>query len=81
MKRSIVVSCFAFLFIFSSAVAAQQDPLPAQSAKRPPWTEDDRKKLLTKAQGGDASSQMWLAAAYEQGWFGEKKLLRSLEMI
>jgi len=79
MKRRIVFYCFAFLFIFSSTVGAHQDPLPAQSAKKRQWTEDDRKQLLTKAQGGDANSQNWLAAAYEQGWFGEKNFSEALK--
>jgi TPR repeat protein len=36
------------------------------------WTEGERTELLTKAQRRDADSQMWLAAAYEQGRFGER---------
>jgi hypothetical protein len=54
---------------------------PAAFEKNPPqpkWTEDDRRKLLAKAQRGDAGSQMWLAAAYEQGWFGERSVSEAL---
>ena len=64
----------------SSVPSLTQDAVERHSP-RPKWSEDDRKELLRKAQRGDANSQLWLAAAYEQGWFGEKKLLRSLEMI
>jgi TPR repeat protein len=70
---------FAFLFIFSATVGAQQKPLGTQSANTTRWTEDDRKELLTKAQHGDANSQLWLAAAYEQGWFGERNVPEALK--
>jgi hypothetical protein len=36
----------------------------------PKWTRADEVTLLAKAQRGDSSTQMWLASAYEQGWFG-----------
>ncbi len=52
--------------------AATHRPPPAQSATRAQWTGDDRKELLAQAQRGDANSQMWLATAYEQGWFGDR---------
>jgi len=77
MKRP--AALFAFLLFFSLAVGAQQEPPPAQSAKRTQWTENDRKELLVKAQRGDVNSQMWLAAAYEQGWFGERNLSEALK--
>jgi TPR repeat protein len=79
MKVRILVSYFAFLLVFSSTVGAQQEPPRAQSAKRTQWTEDDRKELLTKAERGDANSEMWLAAAYEQGWFGERNFSEALK--
>lgn len=34
--------------------------------------------LLAKAEQGDRSSQMWLGAAYEQGWFGQTDLRQAL---
>jgi TPR repeat protein len=79
MKRRVVLSCFAFLLGFSSTVDAQQEPPQAQSAKRTQCTEDDRKELLAKAQRGDANSEMWLAAAYEQGRFGERNYSEALK--
>jgi TPR repeat protein len=36
----------------------------------PQWSQASEQQLLTKARGGDARSQMWLACGYEQGWFG-----------
>jgi TPR repeat protein len=39
----------------------------------------DRKQLLVKAQLGDAGSQMWLGAAYEQGWFGKTNFHEALK--
>jgi hypothetical protein len=48
----------------------------SQSAK---WTETDERTLLARAQQGNASSQMWLACAYEQGWFGKPNFPAALE--
>ena len=57
-------------------VAAPQAPHPSQTAsaptfEHPKWTEADEKSLLANAQRGDRRAQMWLGAAYEQGWFGK----------
>jgi TPR repeat protein len=79
MKGHLLVSYATFLLVFSSTVRAQQVPPPSQSANTTQWTEDDRKKLLTKALGGDANSQMWLGSAYEQGWFGETNFSEALK--
>jgi hypothetical protein len=81
MKRRILFFYFAFLLVYSISVGAQKEPLRAQSANTTRWTEDDRKKLLTKAQHGDANSQMWLATAYEQGWFGERNVTEALRWL
>jgi len=43
------------------------------------WTEGDERGLLVKANRGDASSQMWLACAYEQGWFGKTNFPEALK--
>lgn len=79
MKGCILVSCLAFLLVFSATVGGQQAPPRAQSATRVQWSQDDRTELLTKAQRGDADSQMWLAAAYERGWFGERNFSEALK--
>jgi TPR repeat protein len=52
-----------------TANSTQQAALKSKS-QSPIWTDADERALRAKAQHGDASSQMWLASAYEQGWFG-----------
>src|SRR5215475_13701616 len=79
MRGSGLILCLTFLLLLSLSVCAQQAPPEAHAAKRAQWTEDDRKELLAKAQRGDADSQMWLAAAYEQGWFGETNYSEALK--
>ncbi len=49
--------------------STQQSPVESASQIRK-WTADDEREYLMKAQRGDAVSQMWLGAAYEQGWLG-----------
>jgi TPR repeat protein len=68
----------------SPLIAAPQTTRAAQTAttslcQHPKWTEADRKALLAKAQRGDRSSQMWLGAAYEQGWFGKTNFREALK--
>lgn len=81
MKKRILLSLFALLLSVPHTFCIPQAPMA--NAKRNPdelkWTEDDRRKLLTKAQRGDTDSQMWLAAAYEQGWFGERNFSEALK--
>jgi TPR repeat protein len=43
------------------------------------WTEAEEKRLLAKAQLGDPGAQMWLGAAYEQGWFGKTNFPQALK--
>ena len=60
------LSCsLSILLLLASAFPAISN---SQSTK---WSENDERALLAKARKGDASAQMWLAAAYEQGWFGK----------
>jgi outer membrane biosynthesis protein TonB len=59
-------------------VASFQQPVISTS-QSPKWTVDDERDLLTKAQAGDDSAQMWLGAAYEQGWFGNTNLPEALK--
>jgi TPR repeat protein len=61
-----------------TANSTQQAALKSKS-KSPQWTEADERALLAKAQRGDASSQMWLACAYEQGWFGRTNFPEALK--
>jgi hypothetical protein len=75
MNGRVLISCFTFLLVFSPAVGAPQ----ARTAPKTEWTEHDRKQLLARAEAGDASSQMWLGAAFEQGWFGERNFPEALK--
>src|ERR1700730_13929377 len=84
MKHFTVLSLVAFWLSPSIPVAVPQTTPPSQAAvtslsQQPKWTEADRKKLLAKAQRGDRGSQMWLGAAYEQGWFGKPNFHEALK--
>jgi TPR repeat protein len=59
-----------------AANAAQQTTSKSQSFQ---WTDARKQELVSKAQKGDASSQMWLGCAYEQGWFGGKNFPEALK--
>jgi len=61
-----------------NASSAEQENLRPKS-ESPKWTEADEKHFLSKAQSGDADAQMWLGAAYEQGWFGKTSLPEALK--
>ena len=83
MWKRILLPLFAFFLASPVGFWAFQAPTAEHATvkKIPPtthWTEDARKRLLAKAQGGDANSQMWLATAYEQGWFGEANIAEAL---
>jgi TPR repeat protein len=84
------MKCRALLTLFSLCVsssllnATQQAPAPTQPAvisvpEKPKWTATDRKRLLAKANSGDPGSQMWLGAAYQQGWFGQTNFKEALK--
>ena len=87
MRARIPLSLFAFLLVGSLAsltLSAPQAPTSMQAGVKrdpsePQWTEADRKQLFAKAQHGDAGSQMWLASAYEQGWFGKANIPEALK--
>ena len=83
MKHFTVLSLVAFWLSPSIPVAVPQTTPPQAAAtslsQQPKWTEADRKKLLAKAQRGDRGSQMWLGAAYEQGWFGKPNFHEALK--
>jgi tetratricopeptide (TPR) repeat protein len=77
-----------FLFFILAALAPCAMPQTASSTQHaalksrsesPKWTEADEKGLLAKAQLGDAGVQMWLGAAYEQGWFGNANFTEALK--
>jgi uncharacterized protein len=77
---------FSFLIIAAPVPCAipQNACSTQQGAFRPKSeptkrTEVDEKRLLVKAQQGDADAQMWLGAGYEQGWFGKTNLPEALK--
>ncbi len=61
-----------------TASSTQQAALKSKSESLK-WTETDERNLLAKARLGDASAQMWLGAAYEQGWFGMTNFREALK--
>jgi TPR repeat protein len=74
MKQLTVFSFFILAALVpcaasQTASSIQQAALKSKS-ESPKWTEADERNLLARARLGDASAQMWLGAAYEQGWFG-----------
>jgi TPR repeat protein len=84
MKHGALFSLLAFCLSSSIRTAAPQTTTPTQTAvasvpKQPKWTQADRKRLLAKAHSGDSGSQMWLGAAYEQGWFGKANFHEALK--
>ena len=72
MNRTLSCS-LSILLLLASAFPAISN---SQSTK---WSENDERALLAKARKGDASAQMWLAAAYEQGWFGKANFPEALK--
>ena len=79
--------CFFFPFLVLRMVVPWAAALP-QAANSTPKAElksksrlskPDEKILLARAEQGDASSQMWLGAAYEQGWFGKSNFPEALK--
>ena len=73
---------FLLLVPFSAPVSQtpQSVQATAKATSQPAkWTESDRRALLSKAQAGDAGSQMWLGCAYEQGWFGKADFAEALK--
>ena len=91
-ERSVMAmrQCFYFPFLVlpmlvpwapalsQTANSTQQAALKSKS-QSPKWTESDERTLLAKAQQGDASSQMWLGCAYQQGWFGKGNFPEALQ--
>jgi hypothetical protein len=83
MKQRILFSLSILAAI--AACATSKTPNPTQQtalkskSESPKWTEADERSLLAKARLGDANSQMWLASAYEQGWFGKTNFPQALK--
>src|SRR5690349_14366991 len=75
MRYRILFSLFILAMLVPCAMPQAASPTRRTALKSnavsPMWTEADERSLLAKARLGDAGSQMWLGAAYEQGWFGK----------
>lgn len=82
MRARLLLSFLVLLVVplmSSTSPSVSTQAASRNTSTQPRWTEADRKELLTKARRGDAGSQMWLAAAYEQGWFGKKDIPEALK--
>jgi TPR repeat protein len=74
MKPRLLLSSFAFLFLATSVLLAQQNtsatPFRIQyAAQLVVLTEDEFKQVLSEAQSGDREAQYWLALISHQGKF------------
>jgi TPR repeat protein len=83
MRQRLLFSLFIVATLMPRAIT-QNASSTHQAALRPKseppsWTEADEQRLLSKAQSGDADTQMWLGAAYEQGWFGKTNVPEALK--
>jgi TPR repeat protein len=85
MKQRLLFSFFLFSMFLPCASAPSQSANSAQQSESKPvsqfpkWTAADEIAYLTKAQQGDANSQLWLACAYEQGWLGKTNYPEALK--
>jgi tetratricopeptide (TPR) repeat protein len=73
----LIFSTLAPCPILQTGSSTQQALKPKSESIK--WTKLDEGLLLAKAQPGDAGSQMWLASAYEQGWFGKTNFQEALK--
>jgi TPR repeat protein len=76
---SLLALCQSPSVLTATPQATSTQTATAPAAQQPHWTDADRKRLLAKAKSGDRSSQMWLGAAYEQGWFGKANFQEALK--
>lgn len=82
MRQRLFFSALVFAVLVTSVPSFAQTARTPEVAKQrisTHWTPAAEKRLLTKARQGDASSQMWLGAAYEQGWFGQTNFAQALK--
>jgi tetratricopeptide (TPR) repeat protein len=82
MKHRLLFSFLLLPIIVSWVPAPSQTPDSAQQTpltQSPKRTVPDEKILSARAEQGDASSQMWLGAGYEQGWFGKANFPAALK--
>jgi TPR repeat protein len=75
----LVVAALVPCALPQNARSTQQAAFKHSNSESTKWTEADEKLLLAKAQFGDAGAQMWLGAAYEQGWFRKTNFPEALK--
>jgi hypothetical protein len=82
MRQRLFFSPLVLAALIASVPSLAQTALSQQDASKrisPQWTVADEKLLLGRAHQGDADSQMWLGAGYEQGWFGQTNFAEALK--
>jgi len=85
MRQLLLIWSLFLVVLMPTAAASQQAAASAQrttsksKSQTFEWTEAAKTRLLSRAQQGDASSQMWLGCGYEQGWFGPKNFPEALK--
>jgi hypothetical protein len=83
MSQRLLFSLFIFAALGLRAMpqnaSSTEQEILRPTRESPKWTEADEKSFLWKAQSGDADAQMWLGAAYEQGWFGRTNFPEALK--
>ena len=85
MRKRLLFSFFIVATLVPRAIP-QNAGSTQQAAFKPEsestkWTAADETRLLAKARLGDADAQMWLGAAYEQGWFGKTNFPEVLKWL
>src|SRR5256885_14827592 len=72
MKRFTPLSFFVISILGTTSFSyAQTSQAVLGATKSTSHTEAQKINLQVRAERGDADAQMWLGAAYEQGWFGD----------
>jgi TPR repeat protein len=82
MNSHTLFSLFVIAIFTPTCFAHTQDSqttLPRATSSS--QTAVDRKRLLTRAERGDKSAQMWLGTFYEQGLFGKPDFQEALKWL
>lgn len=75
----LVASILAPFVVAGPQMAQQQQAASASESQATKWTNADMKAALVRARDGDAGSQFWVGAAYEQGWLGTPDFREALK--
>lgn len=71
MRRTLLALFVVSIFARTSFSYAETSQAVLDTTKSTSHTEAEKIHLQARAERGDADAQMWLGAAYEQGWFGD----------